>query len=296
MMTFLERYNISPVLFAFISLVTLFVTYQIVGSLVAVLLFGIKINPENVTGYRILTAFSQIIFLLIPTLLLTKLASSHVWEFLRYKRTSLLQIIIPFVGIFSLQQILQVYLAAQEMIPVPESLKPFLDQMKRMIEESYRLIAGSADFPELVFVIIVIALVPAFAEETLFRGMVQRSLENSLNPKKAIILTGVIFGLFHLNPVTFIPLSIIGFYLGFLAFKSQSIFVPVSAHFFNNLLAVITIHLNYGDDELITGKPSEMPLELLLITFVTFSLVFVLSIYYFIRVSNSINLKTITEV
>ncbi len=295
-MTFLERHNISPVLFTFITLVTLFVTYQIVGSLAAVLLFGIKINPDNVTGYRILTAFSQIIFLLIPTLLLTKLVSSHIWEFLRYKRTSLLQIIISFIGIFSLQQILQVYLAAQELIPVPELFKPFLDQMKQMIEESYRLIAGSADFPELIFVIVVIALIPAFAEETLFRGMVQRTFEHSLNPKKAIIFTGIIFGLFHLNPITLIPLSIIGFYLGFLAFKSQSIFVPVSAHFFNNLLAVLAIHLNYGDDELITGKPAEMPFELLLITFITFSLVFVLSIYYFIRLTDSIKLKTNTEV
>lgn len=295
-MIFLERYNISPILFAFIVLLITFITYQLIGSLIALLFFGISINQQNVNGFRLFTAFSQIFFLLIPTILFTKLVSTNIWEYLRYRKISILQIIIIFFGIFSLQQLLQIYLIIQDMIPVPEGLRNFLEQMRRMVEESYRLIASSSNIPELAFVIFVVALIPAFAEETLFRGLIQKCFEKSLNPVKAIALTGVIFGFFHLNPITLIPLSIIGFYLGFLAYKAKSIMAPISAHFFNNLLAAIAFHLNYGDDEIIIGKPSDIPIEMLIIIIIIFFMVFVLSMYYFIRVSKIINSKTTTEV
>jgi hypothetical protein len=284
-LTFLERHNISPVLFAFISLIILFGTYQIVGSLITYLIYGARITPENVDGFRLITMLGQILFLLVPTLLLTKLATFDLKGFLRLNRVSILQSVLAVIGIFSLQLILQVYMAFQDKIPLPQSIQPQLNQIKQAIEEAYKVLAGSSNLPEMFFVILVIALVPAFAEEILFRGLVQRSLEKSLNVTRGVIITGLVFGVFHLNPFSFVPLAAIGIYLGFLTSISGSIYSSIIAHFFNNLLAVLALYFGYGDDELITGKATELPLEELTIIFIVSTVVFVLSIYYFICVT-----------
>ncbi|MDI6804379.1 MAG: CPBP family intramembrane metalloprotease [Bacteroidota bacterium] len=285
-MNFLERHNISPVLFSFISLIILFTTYQIIGGALAYLFFQGQINEQTVNGIRWLTVFSQIIFLLVPTILLTKLASTNIRDYLRFKSTSLIQIILAMFGMFALGQMLQVYLTVQDMIPLPESIQPFVESIKKSIEQLYKQVAGASNIQELFFVLFVIAVVPAFAEEFLFRGLVQRSLERGLTPLKGVIFTGIIFGAFHLNPFTFVPLAIIGIYLGFLVLKSGSLMVPIAAHFFNNAIAVFAIYLKYDEDALITGKPSAMSPEILLLSFVFFLLVFFIIMYYFIRASN----------
>lgn len=173
----------------------------------------------------------------------------------------------------------------QDKIPIPQSFQPQLDQIKQAMEEAYKLLAGSSNFPEMLFVVLVVALVPAFSEELLFRGLVQRSLEKSLNAKKGIIITGIVFGAFHLNPFSFVPLAAIGIYLGFLTAKSNSIISSVTAHFFNNFIAILALRFGYGDNDLITGKAAELSAEELYITFIVSTVVFVLSIYYFISVS-----------
>jgi membrane protease YdiL (CAAX protease family) len=284
-LTFLEQHNISPILFAFISLIILFGTYQIVGGVITLLVFGAQITPQNVNGIRWLTMFGQLVFLLLPTLILAKLATFKSTEFLRLNKVSFLQSVLAVVGIFSLQQILQVYMVFQDKIPIPQSIQPYLDQMKHMMEEAYKLLAGSSSFPEMFFVVAVVALVPAFSEEILFRGLVQRNLEKSLNTTKGVIITGIVFGAFHLNPFSLVPLAAIGIYLGFLTAKSNSIFSSITAHFFNNFIAILALRFGYGDDDLITGKAAALSAEELSITFFASAVVFVLSIYYFIRVS-----------
>ena len=291
-LTFLERHNISPVLFAFISLIILFGTYQIVGGVMTLLVYGAQITTNNVNGIRWFTMFCQLVFLLLPTLLLTKLATFKPMDFLRLNKVSFLQSVLAIVGIFSLQQILQVYMVFQDKIPIPQSIQPQLDQIKQMMEEAYKVLAGSSNFPEMLFVVLVVALVPAFSEELLFRGLVQRSLEKSLNVRKGIIITGMVFGAFHLNPFSFVPLAAIGIYLGFLTAKSESIISSITAHFFNNFIAILALRFGYGDNDLITGKAAELSTEELSITFIVSTVVFVLSIYYFISVSEKkINLN-----
>jgi uncharacterized protein len=290
--TFLERYNISPILFVFISLVVLFGTYQIVGSLIVLLVFGAKITPQNVNDVRWLTMLGQVVFLFFPTLLLTRLVTFKLKEFLKLKRPKLTQSILVIIGILSLQQILQVYMVFQDKIPLPESIQSYVEQIKHGMEEAYKLLAGSSNLNEMLFVILVVAFVPAFAEEVLFRGLVQGGLSKRLSIKKSVIITGIVFGAFHLNPFSFIPLSALGIYLGFMTAKSGSIYTSITAHFFNNLIAILALRFGLGDNDLITGDAANMPLEELAIIFIASSVVFVLSIYYFIRVSEkNVNLN-----
>jgi membrane protease YdiL (CAAX protease family) len=292
--TFLERHGISPILFAFISLILIFFLYQGLGGVVTIIIFGVNLTQEQASGLRIATLFGQLLFILIPTLMLTRLATHDVKFFFRFRAPPPATFFISFVGIFSLQQVLQVYMVYQEKIPFPESIQRFIDSFKQLFEQTYAILVGSSSVPELIFVMIVIALVPAVAEELLFRGMVQRSFELGLGSRRGLWLTALIFAAYHVNPFSFIPLIILGVYLGFLVIRTNSLFTSMAAHFYNNALASVAIYFGKKENYLVTGDPETLSHMELLSTFVLFSVVFFLSTYYFIRVTQSVNVENRT--
>ncbi|MDI6765647.1 MAG: type II CAAX endopeptidase family protein [Bacteroidota bacterium] len=282
---FIERHRISPISFALISLMVIFVLYQIVGGALTLLIFGLKPTVENITGFRLATGISQIIFILIPSLLLVRLASITPKEYIRWKLPTLQTFVVPMIGIFSLQQMLQIYLIFQERLPLPDELQSMMEKFKQLFEELYKLIVASTSIPELFWVIFIVALIPAISEEILFRGLVQRSIEKSLTPMRGVIITGIIFGAYHLNPFSFIPLVIIGIYLGYITMRSGSIWVAIGAHFYNNLFACISMFLNLKDDYVIVGNASEMDFLSLMLLFWFFGIIFLISILYFIKIT-----------
>ncbi len=117
---------------------------------------------------------------------------------------------------------------AHSIKPIPE---PFLNAiLDLLVVES---------IPEFAAVVLVVAVVPAVAEELLFRGLVQPSLIGRFGPKFGIIATALLFAMFHLNPWTFLPLFIVGTLFGYLAYKTGTFWAGVVAHFGNNIPAIV---------------------------------------------------------
>ncbi len=283
--TFIERHGISPILFAFISLVVVFVLYQLVGGVITVLIFGIKTTFANVLAFRMVTGVGQLLFILIPTLILVRFVSFSTKEFLRVRVPDVRLILFSLVGIFSLQQVLQVYLTLQDKIPIPEPFQSQIQKFKDLIEEAYKQLVSTNTIPELLLILLVIAVIPAIAEEFLFRGLIQRSFQKKFTPLHSAVFTGIIFGAYHLNPFALVPLAGLGIYLGFLAMRSDSIWVASTAHFFNNALACIATYLHLSDDFVVTGDPQAMSGAGLFGTLILFSGIFAVSTYYFIKIT-----------
>lgn len=284
--TFLERHGISPLVFGLVVLVVIFFLYQLVGGGITLLFFGLHPpTPGSVNAYRLVTGLGQLLLMLLPTILLTRLASARPMEYLRVRPPDIRTLILPLFGIFSLQELLQIYLLFQERLPWPEGVRRLMEQFKDLFEQVYRMLVSSSSVPELFFVVVIVALIPAVSEELLFRGLVQRSFEKGLTPVKGMVLTGIIFGAYHLNPFSIVPLSILGIYLGFLTMRANSVWVSVSAHFYNNLFACIAVYLHMDEDSLVTGNPSEMPIGILLGSFFVFLLIFIAATTYFMRIT-----------
>ncbi len=89
-------------------------------------------------------------------------------------------------------------------------------------------------------------VIAAIAEEMLFRGLIQQTLESVRDTASAIFLSAVFFALLHLNPWWMIQITILGLVLGYMAWKSNSIWPVIIVHALNNLLAVIS--LNSSED------------------------------------------------
>ncbi|NOY93463.1 MAG: CPBP family intramembrane metalloprotease [Deltaproteobacteria bacterium] len=94
-----------------------------------------------------------------------------------------------------------------------------------------------------------IALVPGFAEEMFFRGLVQRCLGNGL---LAIVVSGVSFACFHMDPHHVAGVLPVGLYLAWVAARADSTWPTIVAHTINNSLALVATKFlgeSVGQDE-----------------------------------------------
>lgn len=108
--------------------------------------------------------------------------------------------------------------------------------------EEFLLFLTRWDGPfEFLFVALMIAVVPALTEELFFRGYVQRSYALAIGPLPAMLLTGVVFALFHMSPVNFLPLMLMGWFLGWVLWKSGHLLVAMAVHFSNNFMSLLWI-------------------------------------------------------
>ncbi|MBQ8749543.1 MAG: CPBP family intramembrane metalloprotease [Clostridia bacterium] len=78
-------------------------------------------------------------------------------------------------------------------------------------------------------------LLPAICEETAHRGLLLNGIKR-YGVGKAVLISGLLFGLIHLNINQFFYATIVGWFLGFLTVISGSIYPAMIIHFINNFL------------------------------------------------------------
>ncbi len=277
---FLQR--MSPVVFTLFALALIFVLYQIVGGVITIVVARGQITLSNVTLVRSATLIGQILFILVPTVWLARERHGDLPVFFRLHIPEIGQLVATMVAVFALQQMLQAYMVAQDMIPLPGDLQRMLDTIRKAIEETEQVLVQANGPGEFLFVLLVVAFVPAVSEELLFRGLVQRNLEEAAGWRGAVI-TGVIFGVYHFNPFTLVPLVALGVYFGFIVYRSGNITLSMSAHFFNNFIACAAAYLRL-DDNFVAVAPGAAPtLTLAAANFALFTVVFVAATLYFIH-------------
>lgn len=252
----------NHILFGFLACLGVFFFYQLFGGGAVAFLLFIK----HTDWIWLVQGAGQVIFMLLPALLIMRYSPLGKVGLLRIggKATGL-QWIAGLCGILSVQIFVTGLSPLQEAL-IPESLMEVYKTIQSQIESMYALIIGGTGITNLIKGLVVAAVIPAFSEEILFRGVMQASLERMYSPMKAILWTGVIFGLIHFNPTEIIPLVGIGVYLGILAYYTQSLHLPIAAHFLNNAIAVAGMNLLGSNSSTLSGQEIGLPLAGLLCT------------------------------
>jgi len=262
-------FEISPVAAAFIGLAGGFFLYQILGSLLTILIFGLDLESIPVNSLRLMTMAGQILFILLPALLFAKWIYSDVGKIIRIRKPDLKELGLFITGIIILTPLLQAFLYIQNYYldffaknsSFINSVKSFFDSLNEMVEKTYGNLLSASNIFEFALVVIVVAIVPALSEETMFRGFIQRSFELRYKKYYGAIITAIFFSLYHFNPYGLIPLFILGAFFGFAAYKSKTLLIPMFLHFLNNFSAVSLYHI-IGDDELLKSDASINPDEI----------------------------------
>lgn len=101
---------------------------------------------------------------------------------------------------------------------IPDFIKEVMKQMK--------------ENPLTMFISVAV-FAPLF-EEVLCRGIILRGLLHYYSPWKAILWSSAMFAIMHLNPWQAIPAFLIGGLMGWIYYKTRSLWATIFIHFLNN--------------------------------------------------------------
>lgn len=118
--------------------------------------------------------------------------------------------------------------------------------------------------PQLGWILFALAVTPAVCEELLFRGfMLGRFLEFS-QPGQGLMMTSVLFGLFHRNLPALLPTSLAGLLLAFVVWRTGNLSYAIPMHAAINGWAILVVNSRIGELLPWTRQPSPVPAVLLL--------------------------------
>lgn len=168
-------------------------------------------------------------------------------EFFKFsKRNGFLLYLLAILALAFLIPLVNYTAYFNEQMSLPESLHFIEEKMKYMedlAKEITMQLLETDSFFMLIINIIVIAAAPAIGEELMFRGAIQKTLQDKKSPLFAIIITSVIFSAMHFQFYGFVPRFILSVFLGMLYYFSGSIRLNMFAHFCNNAVAVVAVYI-----------------------------------------------------
>lgn len=109
-----------------------------------------------------------------------------------------------------------------------------------VIEQYSRLVDSTGLSNMTPLILIVVWLLGPVVEELCFRGLsYNRLLASGMKIPVAVIVQGLFFGIFHMNPVQSVYAFIMGCAIGFFYERYKSILVSISCHVLFNLLGTV---------------------------------------------------------
>lgn len=121
-------------------------------------------------------------------------------------------------------------------------LQSFVMEVPVELLEAMSRLLTTDDPWRMLWLLVLVSLTPAFCEEFLFRGVILSSFRSRWAPSLAVLLSAVVFGIFHMAPFRFLPTMWLGILLAWVVVETRSIWVAVVLHFLNNgLILLLTL-------------------------------------------------------
>ena len=160
-----------------------------------------------------------------------KLSSANFGPF-KWWSIALITVVLSFATMISADLPNYLNMKVTDTVPV---LKEFYDMISAALEQ----MTGGPFWSSFLLTAI---FAPIF-EEWLCRGMVLRGLLTKMKPVWAIVISALFFALIHMNPWQALNAFIIGVVMGYVYYKTGSLWLTMLIHFVNNGFAVICAHI-----------------------------------------------------
>jgi membrane protease YdiL (CAAX protease family) len=105
---------------------------------------------------------------------------------------------------------------------------------EQQLPQLERLVDTSGFAPTFV----IVAILPALAEELVFRGVLARALARRFGPVIGIGASAALFAVYHLEPAQMIPTFLLGVAFAFVAVRADSALPTMLGHAANNAIVV----------------------------------------------------------
>ncbi|MDP8267988.1 MAG: ABC transporter permease subunit/CPBP intramembrane protease [Candidatus Tenebribacter davisii] len=176
---------------------------------------------------------TEVLLILLPVIVILRFSKTDIKKTLRLNYTNPMNFLLVIIA--ALPFLLLAGIVGQIINLIFPLSDTYLENLQSLL---------STDQNSIWLIIFVVGILPGICEEVMFRGFILSSLKKS-GFWHGIIFTAVLFGVFHLDPFRFLPVSLLGIWLGYLAWKTKSLYVPILAHIMQNSLAILIT--NYSD-------------------------------------------------
>lgn len=245
----------AQLMFALFVMVASVFLFMVAGMLLALPFYGAenlmtamsesKLNsPEGINFLKYLQVIQSVGLFVAPPFVISRLYDGNISEYLKMNRSTQVQsyllasfcllAVIPSINFLG---------DINSKMSLPESFSGLESWMKNMEEgakvmiEKFMLVDG---FSGLMFNIFMIAVLPALGEELMFRGVFQRIFSNwTRSHHWGIWITAFLFSAMHMQFYGFLPRLLLGAMFGYLLVWTGTMWVPIVAHFVNNLMGVL---------------------------------------------------------
>ncbi len=222
----------------FILLVFFSVTF---GDLIFRLVLGIVVDADtfasaNLDDARITIAymlFSQVFSFLVAFMFYLRLSGERFSDMVNMKTIQLKQLLITLGILLACFIALPLFELINE--PLRQMLPPGIVEREILMNERNTELFVQSDPIQFVFSLIVVALLPAIFEELVFRGfLIKKMLQSGMSDIGAILMSGAIFALIHMQPLKFLSMFALGVALGFVYVKFRNLKYSMIMHFLFN--------------------------------------------------------------
>lgn len=193
----------------------------LLGSIFGPVLLAYVFYFTRITDSRIKLMISHIVLFLVPAVIYFIVTKKNVKETLRLNKLH-----IEDVGI--------VFLISVFTYPLMSCAAIISSMFAK--NEVGEYISSISSTPYLVMVLL-FGVMPAITEEITLRGIVLSGYNNK-SKFKAALVTGILFGVFHLDLHQFLYASVLGFVMAYLVRVTNSIYSSVLLHFIVNSMSV----------------------------------------------------------
>jgi len=121
-------------------------------------------------------------------------------------------------------------LAANATMGLTVELFPGFEPMAKRYRQGLNELVLKAEGMDRILGVFAICVAAPICEESLFRGTLLQEKRRLLTTGPALAANGLMFGLFHLNPIGLLPLAIVGAFLAHLIVMTESLWAAVLGH------------------------------------------------------------------
>jgi membrane protease YdiL (CAAX protease family) len=122
-------------------------------------------------------------------------------------------------------------------------LGAMIQRTEAKIKEMTELILEINTPLDFIFKIVIVALIPAVAEEVFFRGLLQKFIWDwTGKPYRAILISALIFAVLHFRFTHLLPIFYMGLLFGYVYFKTGNLYYTILLHFINNATVVVVYY------------------------------------------------------
>ncbi len=208
-----------------------------------------RLNVENISLLKFLQSMYSIGMFIFPSIVAAWLFGDKIARYLKINKVpKFILILLAIAILIALTPAMNFVVEWNEGISLPESLKGLEDWFKQMENDAKKMsemFLAANSFSTYLSNVLVLALIPAIGEEFLFRGVLQKIFYKWSNKiHLSIWLSAFLFSAMHFQFYGFVPRMLLGALFGYMLFWSGNLWIPVIAHFFNNLLAVSVFYFN----------------------------------------------------